>query len=96
MVNEKYGNILNKCPICGAELEYGSYWQFTKYWKIGKQGKLLSRCIRSDNSGPMEASFITCVNEDFVTDCDLTVTVPDNSGIEITQFNDVFYWDYQE
>lgn len=55
----------HKCPICGGELEYSSYWQFTKYYKIGKSGKVLSRCKRTDDNGPMEASFITCVNGGF-------------------------------
>lgn len=89
-------NILNKCPICGGELEYGSYWQYTKYHKIGKSGKVLSRCKRTGDDGPMEASFITCVNGDFLTDSDLTVTIPNDSGIEIEQHNGILYWESED
>ena len=35
--------ILNKCPICGSELEYNLLYQFTKPFKILKSGKLSIR-----------------------------------------------------
>lgn len=35
--------ILNKCPVCGSNLEYHSLYQFSKVYKILKSGKLSSR-----------------------------------------------------
>lgn len=89
-------NILNKCPICGGKLEQGSLYQYTRYHTIGKSGKVLRKGARREDNGPMEASFIVCVNEDFMTDCEYTVTVPNDSGIEISQHNDILYWESEE
>ena len=66
--------ILNKCPVCGSNLEYHSLYQFSKVYKILKSGKLSSRPKRDDEC-PMECGFISCMNPDceFYTNCDLEV-----------------------
>lgn len=47
-------DILNKCPVCGSKLEYHSLYQFSKVYKILKNGKLSARPQRSESVGPME------------------------------------------
>lgn len=85
--------LLNKCPICGGKLLYADLCQYTNYYVIGKRGMTLkSKKYKSDN-GSMEASFIVCENEDFITDCELTVTTPCDSNIEIYQEKGAFYYD---
>jgi hypothetical protein len=44
----------------------------------------------------MECGFIACANEDFMTDCDLTVIVPQNSDITISQIHDRYYYEEGE
>jgi hypothetical protein len=68
--------ILNKCPICGSELEYNLLYQFTKPFKILKSGKLSIRPKREKaDICPMECGFISCTNTNcgFHTNCDLEV-----------------------
>lgn len=68
--------ILNKCPICGSELEYNFLYQFTKPFKILKSGKLSIRPKREKAYiCPMECGFISCTNTNcgFHTNCDLEV-----------------------
>ena len=76
--------ILNKCPICGSELEYNSLYQFTKIYKVLKNGKLSTRPKR------MECGFISCINPDcdFHTNCDLEVE--GNGKYNIYQSGDVY------
>lgn len=71
--------ILNKCPVCGSNLEYHSLYQFSKVYKILKSGKLSSRPKRDDEC-PMECGFISCMNPDceFYTNCDLEVEMMGN------------------
>ena len=76
--------ILNKCPICGSELEYNSLYQFTKIYKVLKNGKC------KDDACPMECGFISCINPDcdFHTNCDLEVE--GNGKYNIYQSGDVY------
>lgn len=64
-------DILNKCPVCGSELEYYSLYQFSKVYRILKSGRLSSRQKRKEDDGPMECGFISCVKCDFHTNCNL-------------------------
>lgn len=69
--------ILNKCPICGEELEYVELFQYSNVYRILKNGKCSKvRKFRRDE-GSMECGFITCTNCDFHTDCDYDT---DNTG----------------
>lgn len=81
--------ILNKCPVCGSELEYNSLYQFLKVYKILKNGKLSSRPKRNEDICSMECGFISCTNPDcnFRTNCDLEVE--ENREYRIYQSGDV-------
>ena len=63
--------VLNKCPICGSELEYVSLHQYSKIYRILKNGKISKTMKYKRDEGPMECGFIGCSNCDFHTDCDL-------------------------
>lgn len=63
--------VLNKCPICGAELEYVSLYQYSKVYRILKNGRVSKTMKYKRDEGPMEVGFISCSNCDFHTDCDL-------------------------
>lgn len=67
--------VLNRCPICGSELEYNSLYQITKVYKILKSGKLSTKPKRKEGVEPMECGFIACTNSecDFHTNCELEV-----------------------
>lgn len=67
--NEK---ILNKCPICGEELEYVELNQYSNIYRILKNGKVSKTKKRRRDEGSMECAFISCSNSncDFHTDCD--------------------------
>lgn len=88
--------ILNKCPICGGKLEYNMLCQYTNIYGIKRNGDLTERRKRKEDAGSMECGFIACTNEDFMTDCDLTVTVPQNSDITILQIHDHYYYEEGE
>lgn len=77
--------ILNKCPICGAELEYSALQQYSNIYKVLKDGTLSKKRIRKEDNGSMECGYLSCTNDDcsFTTDCDLNVM--DNSNIKIYQ-----------
>lgn len=81
--------ILNKCPVCGSELEYNSFYQFSKVYKILKNGKLSSRPKRNEDICSMECGFISCTDPDcnFRTNCDLEVE--ENREYRIYQSGDV-------
>lgn len=84
-------NILNKCPICGSKLEYHAYFQFTKVYRILKNGKLSSRPIRNEDDCAMDCGFILCENPDcdFHTNSDLEVE--NNKEYEIYLSGDASY-----
>lgn len=67
--------ILNKCPICGADLEYSALYQYEKVFKITKRGTLSVNPKREEDVGTMECGVVTCSDSDcdFRTDCDLEV-----------------------
>lgn len=83
--------ILNKCPKCGAELEYHELCQYTEVYRILKSGKVSTKRIRKEDSGSMEASFICCSNCDFHTDCDLS-----NDEYDIWNNKERFYFESKE
>lgn len=64
--------ILNKCPICGAKLEYSALMQYSNVYDVLKNGELSKRRKRKEDNGTMECGYISCTNEncDFATDCD--------------------------
>ena len=67
--NEK---ILNKCPICGEELEFVELNQYSNVYRILKNGKVSKTKKHRRDEGSMECAFIACSNPncDFHTDCD--------------------------
>lgn len=77
--------ILNKCPICGAGLEYSALQQYSNIFKVLKDGTLSKNRIRKEDNGSMECGYLSCTNDNcnFVTDCDLKVM--DNPSIKIYQ-----------
>ena len=78
--------ILNKCPICGEELEFIELNQYSEVYKILKNGKVSKTRKYRRDEGPMESSFISCSNPkcNFHTDCDLgTDTTGEYSRIYI-------------
>lgn len=83
--------ILNICPVCGSNLEYSSLYQFSKVYKILKNGTI-SKKFKKRYEGSMECGFISCTNEtcNFATDCDLDVI--DNNKIHIYQDEEVFVY----
>lgn len=84
--------ILNKCPICGSELEYSMLCQYELVYKITKKGQLTSKKKCKRDVGSMECGFIACTNEecDFHTDCDLNVE--DSNGIHVYQDGDTYMY----
>lgn len=84
--------ILNKCPLCGAGLEYSSLYQFSKVYKILKNGTL-SSTSKKRYEGSMECGFISCSNEkcNFHTDCDLDVI--DYKEFHIYQDGETFIYE---
>lgn len=83
--------ILNKCPKCGAELEYHELCEYTEVYKILKNGKISKKRIRKEDGGSMEASFISCSNCDFHTDCDLG-----NNEYDIWNDKEQFYFERKD
>lgn len=67
--------ILNKCPVCGSELEYVEFCQYSEVYRILKNGKISKVRKHKMDTGPMECGFIACSNYEcnFRTDCDLEV-----------------------
>ena len=62
--------ILNKCPICGYPLEYSALMQYTNIYKLKSNGELTKNRVRKEDNGSMECGYISCINCDFVTNCD--------------------------
>lgn len=85
--NEK---ILNKCPICGEELEFVELYQYSNVYRILKNGKVSKTKKYKRDEGPMECGFISCSNPncDFHTDCDYdTDTIGQYNHIYIHENN---------
>lgn len=62
--------ILNKCPLCGGELEYVNLCQYSNVYRILKNGKISKTMKRKRDEGSMECGFICCSICNFHTDCD--------------------------
>lgn len=86
--NEK---ILNKCPICGEELEFVELFQYSYVYRILKNGKVSKTKKFKRYEGPMECAFISCSNPDcdFHTDCDYDT---DTTG----QYNHIYIHENDE
>lgn len=84
---------LNKCPVCGGKLEYNALYQYSNIYGIKRNGDLTERRKRKEDAGSMECGFIACVNGDFITDCDLIVTVPQHNNITISQIHGCYYYE---
>lgn len=70
--NEK---VLNKCPLCGNELEYNQLNQYSNVYRILKNGQISSKRKVKRDEGSMECGFLSCTVCTFHTDCDYeTVT----------------------
>jgi hypothetical protein len=63
--------ILNKCPICGAKLQYSRMMSFSFDFIIKRNGELSAKA-KKGKPGSLECGFISCTGDDcdFVTDCD--------------------------
>lgn len=70
--------ILNKCPLCGNELEYIVLYQYSNVYRILKNGEISKTRKYKRDEGSMECGFIACSNDgcDFHTDCDLDIEAP--------------------
>lgn len=64
--------VLNKCPLCGEELEYVELSQYSNVYRILKNGKVSKVRKFKRDEGSMECAFISCSNPNcnFHTDCD--------------------------
>lgn len=82
--------ILNKCPICGARLEYSDLMQFSKDYQIKLNGRL-SKNSKNSSVSPMECGFISCTSCDFHTNCDLECE--ENHNIKIYQEIGVYMYE---
>lgn len=82
--------ILNKCPICGAPLEYHSLMQYANVYTVLKNGTLSKNRKRKSSEGPMECGFLACTECGFHTDCDLNAE--DEKGLFIYQDGDKFMY----
>ena len=83
--------VLNKCPLCGAELEYVELNQYSNVYRILKNGKVSKTRKFKRYEGPMECGFISCNSCDFHTNCDLECE--ENHNIKIYQENGVYMYD---
>lgn len=81
-------DILNKCPVCGSELEYKSLNRFIKVYKILPDGKLSNRVKRVEDTMVFEEGFISCVKCNFHTNTELQ---DEGNKINIKQFDGKFY-----
>lgn len=80
--------ILNKCPLCGEELEYISLYQYSVVYKILKNGTISKTIKYKRDEGPLDAAFLSCSKCDFHTDCDLDTDSTGNyKKIRIRQNN---------
>lgn len=77
--------LLTKCPICGEELEVNNLYQYSKVFKILKNGKISKTMKYKRDEGSMECWFLSCSKCDFHTDCNLD---SDKYDIHIWQEND--------
>lgn len=72
-MKNKKETILNKCPLCGGELEFVDLYQISHVYKILKNGKISKNMKYKRDEGPENASFICCSMCTFHTDCDYEV-----------------------
>jgi len=72
--------ILNKCPICGARLEYSVLMQFSKDYQIKLNGRLSKNSKNSDVS-PMECGFISCTACDLECEEDHNIKIYQEDGV---------------
>jgi hypothetical protein len=83
--------LLNKCPICGAKLQYSRMMSFS-FDSIIKQNGELSAKEKKGEVGSLECGFISCMSDhcDFTTDCDLKCS--NYPHIKIWQQGSAFYY----
>lgn len=86
--------VLNKCPLCGAELEYNQLIQFSDVFKVLKNGTLAKNRKYRREEGSMDCGFLSCTKCDFYTDCDLNCE--DNKEIHIWQDGSAFMYTQDE
>lgn len=86
-------DILNKCPLCGSELEYNALMQYTNVYRVLRNGKVSKKRIKKRDEGSMECGFLSCVSCDFHTDCDLDVD-EFNIDVQIYQDGDTFMYEH--
>lgn len=87
------GKLLNKCPLCGSELEYNALYQYEISYKITKYGEVASRRKSKRDVGSMECGYIMCTNEkcQFMTDCELNVEK--NRNIKVRQIGQKYVYE---
>lgn len=85
--------VLNKCPLCGAELEYNALMQYSNVYKILKNGTLSKNRKEKRDCGSMECGFICCTKCDFHTNCDLDVEDCEEK-MQIFQYGEVFMYEH--
>lgn len=72
--------ILNKCPLCGSELEFVELNQYSNVYRILNNGRMSKTRKYKRDEGSMDCGFITCSNDNcnFHTDCDLDTETTGN------------------
>ena len=66
---------LKNCPVCGGKLTVSCLYQYSLDFVVTKSGKVSKRYKKCDG-GSMECSNVSCENNDFMTDFEMTVTEP--------------------
>lgn len=90
-LNSDGEKILNKCPLCGSELEFINLCQYSNVYRILKNGKISKVLKYKRDEGSIERGFIACANDEcnFHTDCKFdTDTTGQYQNIYIHQSND--------
>ena len=67
--------------------------EYSDVYKIKRNGELTKNRVRKENNGSMECGFISCINCNFVTDCDLRCD--DYPHIKIHQKGSQLFFDTQ-
>ena len=82
---------LTKCPVCGGRLILEDLYQYSINHYIGSSGKIINKGKHKKDIGPMEVSAIYCENNDFATDYEYYVTIPEHTNASVVEDEGIFY-----